>query len=299
MCEAYFGQLLHGVKSAIAVYDQFAMSGVPGHYAIVMEFARFGDLVHYFKAAERPWSETKIRREMSCVLEVLDVLHRGAALHRDLTPFNVLVCGGRHLKLGDFGIAKHHRSPKGVPARTMAPWMAPPEVYEGKVQNWQARDDVYQVGQLLGMLVNWNGERIIGANHLRLLDCSNEMKEIVRRCIGTRAKRFETAGELIRHLVRTRRRFREGRVPTLKGQVVVFTGSLRIPRARATTLARRAGARVVTRVSGSTTVVVAGACNRHMVAGDRGQKLIDVAMLLERGYRVKVIYEAQFLRLVG
>jgi hypothetical protein len=36
-----------------------------------------------------------------------------------------------------------------------------------------------------------------------------------------------------------------------------------------------------------------------MVAGDRGQKLMDVAMLLERGYRVKVIYEAQFLRLVG
>jgi serine/threonine protein kinase len=37
---------------------------------------------------------------------VLGKLHRGQALHRDLTPLNVFVCDERRLKLGDFGIVR-------------------------------------------------------------------------------------------------------------------------------------------------------------------------------------------------
>lgn len=297
--EAYFGEVLSTVPSAIGVFDQFAVRQPRDHYALVTEFAGHGDLAHFLEHTSRRWSEEKIRREIISILKALDVLHRGAALHRDLTPFNVFVCEGPRLKLGDFGIAKHHLHRAGIPARTMNRWLAPPELYEARRHNWQSQDDVYQVGQLLGMLVRWSVDPIDGPAAIRAMHCSNELKEIIRRCVGKRGKRFDTAGELIAHLRRPRRSMGESRLSNLRGEVVVFTGRLSIPRSRAAALARRAGARVVVRVSGTTTLVVVGTDGGKFVAGDRGQKLIDAAMQRERGHHVRVIREAQFLRLVA
>jgi serine/threonine protein kinase len=84
---------------------------------------------------------------------VLEKLHRGRLLHRDLTPLNVFVCDGRRLKLGDFGIVALPEPARGVAAHTLNPYMAPSEVLAGGAPKWQARDDVYQVGQLLAMLI--------------------------------------------------------------------------------------------------------------------------------------------------
>ena len=52
------------------------------------------------------WTESAARREIAGILEVLGKLHRGQALHHDLTPLNVFVCDGHRLKLGDFGIVR-------------------------------------------------------------------------------------------------------------------------------------------------------------------------------------------------
>ena len=84
---------------------------------------------------------------------MLGKLHRGQMLHRDLTPLNVFVCDGRRLKLGDFGIVRQQSDRRGITARTLNPFTAPSDILAGAVPKWQARDDVYQVGQLLGMLV--------------------------------------------------------------------------------------------------------------------------------------------------
>ena len=96
------------------------------------------------------WRETTARREIAGILEVLGKLHRGQTLHRDLTPLNVFVCDGRRLKLGDFGIARQQSDRRGVTARTMNALTAPSDILASAVPKWQARDDVYQVGQLLG-----------------------------------------------------------------------------------------------------------------------------------------------------
>src|SRR2546422_9288599 len=68
-----------------------------------------------FRSLERkgPQPERLVRREIAGILAVLDALHRGQALHRDLTPFNVFVCEHEQLKLGDFGIATHQLSRRG------------------------------------------------------------------------------------------------------------------------------------------------------------------------------------------
>ena len=93
---------------------------------------------------------------------MLGKLHRGQMLHRDLTPMNVFVCDSRRLKLGDFGIVRQQSDQRGITARTMNTLTAPSEFLAGAAPKWQARDDVYQVGQLLAMLVKGNAERESG-----------------------------------------------------------------------------------------------------------------------------------------
>ena len=81
---------------------------------------------------------------------MLSRLHRGQLLHRDLTPLNVFVCEGRQLKLGDFGLVRQQSDQRGASANTLNPINAPSDILAGTVPKWQAKDDVYQVGQLLG-----------------------------------------------------------------------------------------------------------------------------------------------------
>ena len=73
-----------------------------------------------------------MRQEIAAILDTLDTLHRGQALHRDLTPFNVFVCEDERIKLGDFGIATHQLSRFGVTADAFNPLGAPTEIAWGK-----------------------------------------------------------------------------------------------------------------------------------------------------------------------
>ena len=141
-----------------------------------------------------------MRRGIAGILEVLGKLHRGQLLHRDLTPVNVFVCDGRTLKLGDFGIVRRPSDDRGITARTMNALAAPSDILAGAAPKWQARDDVYQVGQLLAMLVKGDARARIGAHGVRA-PCAEHLKEIVHRCIGERRKRYESADELIAALL--------------------------------------------------------------------------------------------------
>ena len=199
--EAYFGQLLDGHPRAIRVFDAFPLMRPDGQvlYCLALEYARHGDLSTFLERAGA-WPEALARREIAGVLEVLGKLHRGQLLHRDLTPMNVFVCDGRRLKLGDFGIVRQQSDRRGITARTMNALTAPSEIIAGAAPKWQARDDVYQVGQLLGMLVKGDARARIRTGEVRLLPCSDHLKEIVYRCIGERRKRYESADELIEAL---------------------------------------------------------------------------------------------------
>jgi hypothetical protein len=241
-----------------------------------------------------------VRKEIAGILHVLGKLHRGQLLHRDLTPLNVFVCEGDRLKLGDFGIVRQQSDQRGITARTLNPLMAPSDIFDGAVPKWQARDDVYQVGQLLGMLVKGDATRRVRTPEVRTLDCSDQLKEIVYRCIGERRKRYESADELIHALEQAPVRMRVGAVKSLKGVHLAFTGILSVPRADAAKAARRAGAIVHTGTSAQTTVLVRGRPNPRQAAGrDGGLKLMDIKRLREKGVRITLLSEAQFWRLAG
>ena len=95
---------------------------------------------------------------------------------------------------------------------------APSDILAGAAPKWQARDDVYQVGQLLGMLVKGDAQARIRTQDIRRLPCSDHLKEIVYRCIGERRKRYESADELIEALRNPPAPLKAGVLRTLQGR---------------------------------------------------------------------------------
>ena len=298
--EAYFGQLLDGHPRAIRVFDTFPLLRDDGRvlYCLALEYARHGDLSAFLHRTGRRFHETTARREIAGILQVLGKLHRGQMLHRDLTPMNVFVCDNSRLKLGDFGIVRQQSDRRGITARTLNPLMAPSDIFAGAAPKWQARDDVYQVGQLLGMLIKGDARARIRAPEVRKLPCSDHLKEIIYRCIGERRKRYESADELIDALSSPPASLKVGALRTLKGVHLAFTGVFSMLRREAEKAAKRAGAVVHGMPSIKTSVVVRGRPNALQAAGqDAGRKLMEIKRLREKGHRITIISEAQFRRL--
>ena len=300
--EAYFGQLLDAHPRAIRVFDTFPLIRADGRvlYCLTLEYARHGDLSAFLSRTTKGWTESAARREIAGILEVLGKLHRGQALHRDLTPLNVFVCDGLRLKLGDFGIVRQQSDRRGITARTMNALTAPSDIIAGAVPRWQARDDVYQVGQLLGMLIKGDARLRMRLPEIRRLGCTDHLKEIVYRCIGERRKRYESADEMIEALRNPPAALKAGVLRTLKGAHVAFTGILTRKRSEAIRAAKRAGAVVHSGPSARTTVVVRGRPNPLQAAGkDAGIKLMEIKRLREKGHRITLLNERQFWRLAG
>jgi serine/threonine protein kinase len=299
--EAYFGQVLEDQPRAIRVYEVFPSLEPDGRvlYCLALEYARHGDLRAHLRRTGRGWPESAVRREIAGLLQVLGQLHRGQLLHRDLTPLNVFVCDRYSLKLGDFGIVRQQNDRRGITARTLNPLGAPSDILAGAAPKWQARDDVYQVGQLVGMLVKGDASVRVRTSEIRRLPCGDHLKEIVYRCIGERRKRYENAAELIDALRRPPQELRAGRLRSLKGVHLAFTGILSRPRRDAARAARRVGAKVHGAPSARTTVIVRGRPNPLQAAGrDAGRKLMEIKRLREKGHEIMLLDEARFWRLV-
>ena len=298
--EAYFSELLDREARALQVYDKFPIvDGLRTRYCLAMEYAEHGDVGAWLKE-KGPQPERFVRREIAAILRALDVLHRGQALHRDLTPFNVFVCKDEQLKLGDFGIATHQLSRRGVTADAFNVLNAPTEIAWGKIRRWQQRDDIYQVGLIAAMLLRGDIRSSMRSKDVRRLPCSDHLKEVIHRCLGSRGKRYEAAGELIDAL---RQRIPSpaptGRVKSLTGLRLSFTGFLSRPRSEAILAAKKAGAVVQSKPGQMTDVLVRGRPNVLQVAGKvGGTKLMEVRRLAAQGHTVTVIGDKQFWKLV-
>jgi eukaryotic-like serine/threonine-protein kinase len=300
--EAYFAQLLDGHPRAIRVFDTFPLMRADGRvlYYLALEYARHGDLSAFLHRTGKGWNETIARREIVGLLQVLGKLHRGQMLHRDLTPVNVFVCDGRRLKLGDFGIVQQQSDRRGITARTLNVLTAPSDILAGAAPKWQARDDVYQVGQLLGMLVKGDARTRVRSPEVRRLPCSDDLKEIIYRCIGERRKRYESADELIEALRHPPPPLKVGQRRTLRGVHLAFTGILSRRRREAVVAAERAGAIVHGMPSAQTSVVVRGRPNPQQAVGrDAGLKLMEIKRLREKGHTITLLNERRFWKLVN
>jgi eukaryotic-like serine/threonine-protein kinase len=293
--EAYFGELLRGVPHVVQLLDTFVHVGSrrPRH-VLVTELAEHGSLTT-FLPRHGAFPERKAKAQVLGIARATDLLHRMHAVHRDLTPNNIFVMGDLTLKLADFGIAKHIAYGRGVQNDAQNPAFVHHLMRVGGLRLWKRKQDVYQLGQLLAMLISGNPKRH-ASRDVAALRCSDHMKGIIQRSIGPETGRYPTAAEFVAALQSKPQALRHQRLAALRDAVVVFTGALSITRSKAAALARRAGATVASSVTPATTVLVLGKPSKDYGAGSKGRKLLEYERLCAEGYRIRLINEATFLR---
>ena len=83
------------------------------------------------------------------------------------------------------------------------------------------------------------------------------------------------------------------------GEVLVFTGSLTIPRKQAAKLAAEAGCTVSPRVTKDTTILVVGDQDISRLGGNKkSAKHIKAEKLIEQGQGIRILKESDFIALL-
>ncbi len=300
--EAYFGELFHNSRRVIRLYDSFPIAlkrsaGSGMLYCLVFELAEGGTIADYLAKTKKPWPQARARREIVALLKLLDQLHGGGATHRDITPMNIFVTGRGTLKLGDFGIARHEIAGN----RVMVDAFNPAFVTRGHLaevhRHWLAVDDVFQMGQLLAMLLWGNAKTKVSAATLRQIECEPRLREIIRRAIGPRSRRYANAYEMLEALVGDDDQ-RPPPVSSLTGKTVAFAGTMSIKRFDAEVMVLQAGGEVARTVSKRVDVLVQGAKPGRAKVGHKGLKLKQAKRLIEQGQPLLIIGEKEFRRLI-
>jgi serine/threonine-protein kinase len=292
--EAYFGEILRGHAGAVQMHASFVGHQGPRRPLYVSVFELCQRSIEGALADGLRWPEAKTLREFRAVVRAVSDLHKGGAVHRDITPRNVLLTVDGHLKLADFGIALHGIARK-VPADAFNPWHAPATVLAGK-QSWSPREDVWQLGQLLARLLGADVGRWLPSTGVRTLGCSDHSKALIYRCIAQAEYRFRDAGHLLRGMSQGSE-LRFSRITSLANRAIVFTGRGTVKRRELWKRARRAGARPEPRVSRNVDLVVVGGRSPFWAAGAAGRKILAALQLRDDGHRIRFVKESRFLQL--
>lgn len=299
--ESYFGELLSRTRRAIQTLDSFPVAPRSSRgrmaFCLVLELAEHGTIADYLGKTGRPWKPERAKREIVALLKMLDGLHGASATHRDITPMNIFVCGNGTLKLGDFGIARHQLAGQPMTIDAFNPAFVTQGFVEETHRYWAAVDDVYQMGQLLAMLLAGDAETIFNATAVNKLDCDAELKGIIKRAIGPRGKRYTDAYEL-RRALDGEEEPAATRLRSLRGKTVVFTGPLSMKRFDAGLLVLQSGGAVAKEVSKKVDVIIQGGRSPHYRGGHKGRKLQQAEDLIRQGFKIHIIGEAQFRKLV-
>jgi serine/threonine protein kinase len=267
-------------------------------YCLVSELVESGTLHDHLASTRRPWTQKRAVQEIIALLKLLDQLHGAGALHRDITPMNVFLCENRRLKLGDFGIAKQVLAGRAATATAFNPSFVSNRMALGVQRYWLASDDVYQMGQLLGMLLRGDPHTLICEKDIRSLACDEYLKRILVKAICPRKSRYPDAREMLRALQGDGDHIQPP-LASLAGKTVVFTGPLSIRRFDAGVMVRQAGGSVAEEVTKRVDVVVQGGRSPLYRNGHKGDKLCQAEKLIRQGHPICIINEREFGELVG
>ncbi len=175
------------------------------HY-LVMEYLEGETLAQYIQDHGVP-SDTLALSWSLELAQVLDYLHRQERpiIFRDLKPENIIITEDGHVKVIDFGLARHFEP--GKPRDTQASGTvgyAPPEQWEDSGQS-DPRSDLYSwAATLFFVLTGKPPSPIYGSHRIRPYrpDIDPGIEAIVLRCLQPDpAQRYRSASELIKDLL--------------------------------------------------------------------------------------------------
>ena len=299
--EAYFGRLLAGEPHVVALHDAFPVVDGRGRarlvkYVLIFDWLEEGTIEDVLERSRVPWPEKTVVQQIVKILKVLSLLHKRGICHGDITPGNIFI-RQRTLLLGDLGIAKQSLDdgPIRLDGATPAIFM-PTDV---SPFYWSPSEDVYQVGLIaLSLLAGEviTSQQVCG-RALRALEAEDATKGWIRSALKGRKDRFRDSEEALNYLRGDA--IKPAPAPrNLRGQRVVFTGTLSIKREVAAARARRAGAQVQSKVNGQTSLIVAGEPNALMIGQRRGTKLFDAHRRIGRGQKIAIIGDRRFMNLI-
>lgn len=130
--------MVRNLPGVVNVQDYFEENGTA---YIVMEFIRGMTLGKY--ARRNPMKPEELLEKLKAPIDALSVLHRQGVLHRDITPFNLMVQEDGQIKLIDFGSAAQMKRQQSVIMVTER--YAPLEQYETSGESLGPWTDIYSL----------------------------------------------------------------------------------------------------------------------------------------------------------
>ncbi|KAJ4829918.1 SNF1- protein kinase catalytic subunit alpha kin10 [Turnera subulata] len=123
----------------------------PTHICLVMEHAKFGDLLDYI-VVKGSLPEDEARKVFQQIISALAYCHTSMIVHRDLKPDNILLESKCNIKLADFGFSNTLQDGHFLKTSCGRYNYAAPEVISGK---WYAGPevDVWSCGVILYALL--------------------------------------------------------------------------------------------------------------------------------------------------
>ena len=77
------------------------------NYYLVQELVDGADLFRFLRKLKYTMEIKAAKFYVAEVVVMLEYLHKNHIIYRDLKPENIMICNDGHLKLIDFGAAKH------------------------------------------------------------------------------------------------------------------------------------------------------------------------------------------------
>jgi eukaryotic-like serine/threonine-protein kinase len=131
----------------VQIYHVGEADGLP---YLELEYLAGGGLDQALDGSPRPAGEAA--RLVEVMARAIAEAHRRGIVHRDLKPANILLDGGGHPKVADFGLAKIVDSDGGLTKSRVvlgSPSYMAPEQAEGDTRQVGATADVYALGAIL------------------------------------------------------------------------------------------------------------------------------------------------------
>ena len=139
---------------------------------LVMEYM-VCDLATLLSGANRPFSETRVKRYSAMLFDGLAYIHNRQIIHRDLKPSNLLLSASGTLKIADFGLARVHDNQnmnmKSYTHQVATRWYRAPELLFG-ARYYGIGVDLWAAGAIVAEMLN----------HSPLFPGENDINQIYR-----------------------------------------------------------------------------------------------------------------------
>jgi len=183
-----------------SVVDYFSMDLC--HY-IVMEYVMGITLEEKLLMEKRLYGEDGIMPFAIEMCDVIEYLHNHSIIFRDLKPQNIIIDDNGHIKLIDFGIARHFKLSQTTDTINIGTiGYAAPEQF-GKKGGTDQRSDIYSFGVILHYMATGENpqdkEEPFVFTPIREVNqnISEELERIINKCICLpKGGRFENIREL-------------------------------------------------------------------------------------------------------